>query len=163
MAGRRGPLCAVGALLAALLALAPAGPAEAQPAAPEGPGGAISVEDSTVSDAAVARRIRSIFAELEAMRGLQVSVDSGVVILSGEVLDPQTAVEAVRIAGRVQGVATVVNGIAVGTSVSERVRPVAERLAERARNLVNVAPLLAIAALVFALFAFAGGRLARMS
>lgn len=124
---------------------------------------AIAVDADATGDAAIGRRIRGIYSEIEALKDVDVSVRSGVVRLTGSVLDPETAVTAARLAGRVDGVATVESAVVVESSVSGRVRPVAERLAARGVALVRLLPLLAVAAGVLALFVFAGLRIARLS
>ncbi len=154
-------------LLPVLLLLALAanafGPAAAQEESAETAGSAIAVESEAQDDAAIARRIRAIYGEIGAMEGVRVSVESGVVTLSGTVLEPATAEEAVRLASRVEGVATVENTITTETSVSARVKPVAERLLDRATGAVRLLPLFAIALLIVAVFTRGGAWATRRS
>ncbi len=124
---------------------------------------AIAIDAGVADDAAIARRIRGIYSEIEALEGVEVSVRSGVVRLTGSVLDPKTALTAARLAERVEGVATVESAVAVESSVSGRVRPVAERLADRGVALVRLLPLLAVAGGVLALFVLGGLRIARLA
>lgn len=146
-----------------LMLLAPPGGVQAQdepePAAPA----PIAVESEARSDEAIARRIRAIFDELPAMEDVRVSVDAGVVTLSGTVLEGATAEQAVGLAARVEGVATVESRVATETSVSGRLGPAAERLLDRGAGFVRLLPVVLIALLVAALFAFAGVRAARLS
>ena len=150
-------------LAAALLIVAAASPAQPQEEPGEPPVASISVENEEATDAAIARRIRAIYREIPAMEDVRVSVDSGVVTLSGTVLERQAAEEAVRLANRVEGVATVENAVETETSVARRLEPAAERLVDRGVGAVRFLPLLAVALLTAALFAFAGFRIARLA
>ena len=156
-------LAGASVLVAILLTPLMAGPAWAQeePPAPAEP--SIAVESETRDDDAIAQRIRAIFREIPTMEGVRLSVDSGVVTLSGTVLERETAEEAVRLANRVEGVATVENALEIETSVSGRLGPAAERLLARGSGAIQLLPLVGIALLVAGLLAFAGFRLARLS
>ena len=153
----------IGVFVATMLTLLAAGPAWAQEDEPEPPEPSIAVESEARDDDAIARRIRAIYREIPALEEVRLSVDSGVVTLRGTVLERETAEEAVRLANRVEGVATVENALEIETSVSGRLGPAAERLLARGSGAIQLVPLLAIALLVAALFAFAGFRIARLS
>ncbi len=84
-------------LLILALALCTSGAVSAQESAEE-PGQAIELESNSESDAAIARRIDSIFKELSALNKVQVDVAAGVVTLKGQVIDSQAAAEAERLA-----------------------------------------------------------------
>ena len=75
------PLALIAACLAALLA----SPAHAQEAAATPPESTIATKTAATESRDIAERIRSIYSEIEALRGVQVRVSAGVVTLSGTV------------------------------------------------------------------------------
>ncbi|HUF55198.1 MAG TPA: mechanosensitive ion channel domain-containing protein, partial [Thermohalobaculum sp.] len=153
----------VGVFVAIVLTVLAAGPAWAQEDQPEPAEPSIAVESEPTGDDAIARRIRAIYREIPAMEGVRLSVDSGVVTLTGTILERETAEEAVRLANRVEGVATVENALEIETSVSGRLGPAAERLLARGSGAIQLLPLVATALLLAGPLAFAGFRIARLS
>tara|TARA_R110002124_G_scaffold183401_3_gene350772 strand:+ start:616 stop:1944 length:1329 start_codon:yes stop_codon:yes gene_type:complete len=129
-------------------------PDETAPVAP------IAAENGIPADNAIAARISGIFAEIDALRAVTVSVRSGVVLLQGAVPDKAAIEQAAALAGRVEGVVAVSNQLLEDTSVSERIVPVMDRLFTRLQRAINYIPLLAVAVLVFALVSIIGWWLA---
>lgn len=122
---------------------------------------AISVAAAEDADTAIEGRLRGIFRELDGLEPTQVSVDSGVVTLSGAVAEPGDIDRARQIALRVDGVVAVQNNLQRDGNVSQNLAPVMGRLNERLRQIVQMLPLLAIALLIMVLFWLAGSALAR--
>lgn len=122
---------------------------------------AISVAAAEDADTAIAGRLRGIYRELNGLGSTQVSVDSGVVTLSGAVAEPADIDRARQIALRVDGVVAVQNNLQRDGNVSQNLAPVMGRLNERLRQIAQMLPLLAIAVLIIVLFWLAGSALAR--
>lgn len=101
------------------------------------------------SDAEIDGRIEEIFDEIDGLKGVFVTVKSGVVTLRGRVREFALASQAEAIAQRVEGVVSVSNDIEEVTSVSERLVPVVERLSRRGLQAVNYVPLLLVAMAIF--------------
>jgi len=113
------------AWLAALFLLAGAGPAaailpttqETLPEAQNASQPAIAADRDAGQDARIRERIAGIFAEVPSLVNVTISVQQGVVTLGGTVSDAPARARAEAIALRVQGVATVENGIERDVSV----------------------------------------------
>ena len=121
----------------------------------------IAIEKNVVSDAAIRQRIDAIFDELDGLKTVEVSVNSGVVTLSGVVGEVRLANRAGNIASRVEGVVAVTDNIREETSVGERLVPVYERLQSRGLQAASYIPLLFIAAALWLAISFIGFSLAR--
>ncbi|WP_199223303.1 mechanosensitive ion channel family protein [Oricola cellulosilytica] len=138
------------ALLVFLAFLGVASPVAAQQ------GEAISTGRETVSDAEIDARIEGILDEIDGLQAVSATVRAGVVTLHGSVAEASLRDQATELANRVNGVVAVSNEISEATSVSERLTPVYDRLAQRALRTVGYLPLFAVAAVSGALV-FAGG------
>lgn len=134
-------------LAAATVSAAP--PPEAPPPPPTEP---IDLEASPERDAAIERRLQSIYAELASLAEVDVEVESGVVRLAGQALEREAAEEAEAIARRVDGVVTVENDIDQVRSLDRRLRPLFERLRERGMDALLFLPLLLVGVLIIAGF-----------
>ena len=144
---------AIGAIAVALVAsLVAARPAVAAPPnggePPAAVGEPIDLTPEPGRDAAIERRLRSIYAEIEALDEIEVRVEAGVVHLDGQVFELETSSEAEAIARRVEGVVTVANGIEQIHSVERRVVPLLDRLRTRGLELASFAPLLLVGILI---------------
>ena len=126
------------------------------------PSGAIAVEASAATDAAIAVRIRDILSELEGFDDITVSVSSGIVTFRGTTLDSASAARLNALAGRVEGVVAIENEVTETTDVAERLNPAMERFVERMQQLVAFLPLAAVALLAFVIVVAIGFLLARM-
>ncbi len=146
------------ALVGAMLAFT--APAYAQ-AESEPSGGEISLESDAPSDAAIARRIATIFGEIDTLSGVEISVEAGVVTLTGQTMTAEAASRAQALASRVEGVVTVENRIGRDVSVATRVAPAVGELETTVQDLVRVLPLLALAVLVFMALSLLGWLLSR--
>ncbi len=131
------------------LTLLPAAPALAQ--STDQPTGTIDVTDTAEQDAAIAVRIRNILAELDGYEDVTVTVSSGIVTLRGTTLEAAQAARLNDLAARVEGVVAIENEVTETTDVAQRLNPAVERFRARMMQLVNYAPLLAVALVAFLL------------
>ncbi|MGQ7845777.1 mechanosensitive ion channel family protein [Granulosicoccus sp. 3-233] len=120
--------------------------------------GSIEVENDVRSDDAIRQRLQGIYAELEALEGVTVSVSNGVVTLGGVVVSAQSGERASRLAAQVVGVIEVVDEMTVDTDVTRRVESTVERLQAILYNFIGSLPILLLALSVIALFWWAGRR-----
>jgi small conductance mechanosensitive channel len=150
--------------LAALLLLAAPSPPAAQeqllPAAPAGqapeaepaPSPTIDPEADAADNAAIERRLRAIYDNIEGLGGIAVRVQAGVVDLRGEVASNALRAQAVRLARQVEGVVEVDDGIEVTAELEQRIAPALERIEDAWRGFVRLLPVLLVALAVFAGF-----------
>jgi small-conductance mechanosensitive channel len=150
-------------LLSLALALAAPLPLAAQDAPSDGqPTGAIAVERTAEDDARIEGRIRGILSELDGFEDVAVIVSEGIVTFEGEVLTAEQLARLDSIAGRVEGVVAIQNGVTETTDVAERLDPVRARFVARLEQAVGYLPLLAIAAAAGLLLAGLGWAIARL-
>ncbi|MEQ9445139.1 MAG: BON domain-containing protein, partial [Rhodospirillaceae bacterium] len=123
---------------------------------------AIAVGDQSVSDASIKDRLSAIFAEIDGTENIVVTVESGVVTLSGVVADPALEQQAVRLANRVQGAVTLRNKLELADDVGQRLTPAVERLKTRINNTIALLPLLGVGVIVFLVVVTAGLLIARI-
>ena len=159
----RGPaaVSATRAFLAALLLIG-AAPVAAQnataPAQPVDP--AIDTRSPATSDRDITARIRGIYAEIEALRGIQVRTSAGVVTLSGTVPGAGDPARAEAIASRVAGVVTVENKVTRNLAVNTNLSPALGQFGKDLRGLLRALPLIAVAIGIGFLIALLGYALA---
>ncbi|MEL6644899.1 MAG: mechanosensitive ion channel domain-containing protein [Pseudomonadota bacterium] len=120
------------------------------------PAGAIEVGDATVSDAEIAQRIRQVLDQIGGYDGVEIDVSSGVVTLSGEVLDGLAEEEVVQITGRVAGVVTIENELRQSGDLNERLAPALERVVERGERVLINTPIFLVALTAFLVIAAIG-------
>lgn len=113
----------------------------------------IAVEPATGSDDRIARRLADIYTEIAALNGVTVSVDAGVVELTGMVGSGVERERANAIAERVDGVVAVENTIAVSNEVVPRLSDALQTGVDRLASVASLLPLAAIALLTVAAFA----------
>lgn len=143
----------IGVLLLVLLCL----PAAAQVADPSGEAsGSIKTTSTPQADQRIGERLRGIYAEIESLQDVAVSVSAGVVELVGEVDSQATSARAERLAGQVEGVVDVENGLEVNRALDDRLQSTGNELAELFRTLLAGLPLFGVALAVFVLFWLAG-------
>lgn len=121
----------------------------------------IESNPALVNDKEVAERIRSIFAEVEGLSAVTVSVNEGVVKLSGETANEKKATQAINLASRVSNVVTVEDNISRTLDVQENITPVLNGLYDKTKGWLKATPLLLIAILAFGLVTGFGGWLSR--
>lgn len=101
-------------------------------------------------DDATEELLRRVFGEIEALGAVEVSVGSGVVRLSGTVLDSAAREQAVALARSLDGVLYIDDAMEESTSVGERLRPAIDTAWDEVQGLVAMLPLLGVAVLVLA-------------
>ncbi|MCK5745955.1 MAG: mechanosensitive ion channel [Oricola sp.] len=121
---------------------------------------AIDTAPPAASDAEIDARIEDIFAQIESLEGVEVSVASGVVTLSGETAAADAAARAEAIAARINGVVTVENEIERDVSVSTRVTPAFGQVEDTLREWARSLPLFLLAIAAFAIIAAIGWTIA---
>jgi small-conductance mechanosensitive channel len=139
-------------LLAAALAFAAVSGAFAQDVPDPGePAGQIGVGTAEIADAEIRDRILRLLAVLDGYGGVEASVTSGVVTLSGEVVDRTAAETLTRLVTRIEGVVAIENAVTETSDLNQRLAPAVERLRTRASRILANAPIILVAVLVFAL------------
>ncbi|WP_255509599.1 mechanosensitive ion channel domain-containing protein [Oceaniovalibus sp. ACAM 378] len=154
-------LCLAPLLIALLLAVPmPAGAQDTRVA--EETLSRAALEDAIAADARISERMRAILTELDGYEGVYVSVRSGIVTLTGEVLDGAAMVRLEELATKIEGVIAVQNEISETTDLSKRLDPAIERMKARLRQGIAALPLVAVALSAAALMIVIGIRIARM-
>ncbi len=149
--------CATALPVAAPVAamLPAAAPADTAAPEPEPPAQTIDNTQNAGDDTRITERIRGIFAELPAFRGVRVSVRQGVVTLSGQVPQQEDIARAEAIVGRVAGVVTIENGLERDTSLSSQAGGIAA-LTGKLDDFVAMIPLFGFAIVVWGVIALIG-------
>ncbi|WP_085855069.1 mechanosensitive ion channel family protein [Palleronia marisminoris] len=119
----------------------------------------VAVEDAP-ADAPIAARLRAILSALD-LDDIAVSVEAGVVTLSGSVADPAAIEQVAGIADRLDGVVAVRNELAATDELAQQLDPVLVRFRARFDQVLARLPLLALATAVFAAVVVLGFLLAR--
>lgn len=114
-----------------------------------------------ISDEAIDQRLKMIFAEINALEKINVSVSNGVVKLSGVVPNIQAIDDAVVLTEKMNGVVYVINDLETSTEVSKRLSPAVAKTEELIRSGIQQLPILAIAILIVVIFWIIGSWLSR--
>ncbi|MDX1625520.1 MAG: mechanosensitive ion channel family protein [Wenzhouxiangellaceae bacterium] len=112
-------------------------------------------------DARIGERLRGIYAEIDPLRDIEVSVASGVVELAGQVDTAANAERAVRLAEQVDGVVEVQDGLTVDRNLDRRLESTRRTLVEAGQRIVAALPLIAVALGVLIVFWLLGHWLRR--
>lgn len=135
---------------------------EAEPTAPGDEAARIEIQgEDPPSDAAIAQRLRQIYSSLNLSGEIGVSVESGVVTLSGALLRQAEQQEVVQLARQVEGVVEVANNLENIYDPRSRLEYVYDQLSRRALALLAFLPVLLIAATVLLTFWAAGNLIMR--
>ena len=148
-------------LLACLLSISGA---FAQQQAEEQAGDPTSVIEAApreLSDLTIQRRIEDIYAQIDALANVVVSVKEGVVTLSGQVSNEAQAQRALGLANRLEGIVTVEDEIERTLDVEGNVIPVLDQFAANLKRWIRAWPLVLLSSLVFVFIAFVGHGLAK--
>lgn len=111
----------------------------------------VEVASSPAEDRAIERRLAEIYSSLEALRGIEVEVRSGVVHLSGEVLSAEGREQAVTIARQLRGVVEVEDELTEVRDLDRRLGMASASLRERLTGFVVALPLAGVALGIVAL------------
>ena len=125
------------------------------------PASVIEVAPSELADVMIQKRIEDIYAQIDALADVGVSVKEGVVTLSGEVSKEAQAQRALGLAKRVEGIVTVEDEIERTLDIEGNVIPILDQMAAKLQRWMKAWPLLVLSTLVFVFLAFAGHRLAK--
>jgi len=120
------------------------------------------IEAAIAADARITEQIRIILIELEGYDGVQVSVRSGIVTLTGEVLDTTALQRLDALVTGIDGVIAIQNEVEETTDLAKRLNPAFQRLEERLRQTVARLPLFGVALAAAWLIWFIGVRIARL-
>ena len=153
-----------GIILALVASLAWSGPAMPEVPLKESstePQTTIQVGKQQASDTAIAERITAILTEIPSLRNVEVSVQSGVVRLSGSTTDVQAAQRAEKLVGRVDGVVTIENTIERDVSLDSQLTPALQESRAILDDVIALVPLLTLSILVFVSVTWTGSFLAR--
>ena len=108
----------------------------------------------TVPDSLLARRIRTIFANIEDFNEVTASVVEGVARLGGSVDQPEASRRAEELVASLEGVVYVVNDIEPATDVETRIAPAITKMQEYWDGFVAQLPVIVAALLIVLIFAF---------
>jgi len=125
------------------------------------PASVIEAAPRELSDPTIQKRIEDIYAQVDTLAHVGVSVQEGVVTLSGHVSNEAQAQRALGLANRLEGVVTVEDEIERTLDVEGNVIPVLDQFAASLKRWLKAWPLVMLASLVFVFIAFAGHRLAK--
>ncbi len=133
-------------------------PGQVEPAQPEP-----LIETSAADDSEIEERIAAIFAQIDSLKSVTVTVKDGVVALGGGAATATASDRAEQIALRLQGVVTVENQIDRTLTVEEGVSPLIGSFQGQMHRFYRSLPLYGVALGVFLIFAFVANMLASWS
>ena len=131
-----------------LLLLSPCG-IQAQEETPA-PLPTVEVVNSDADDDAIAQRLREIFKNLDGLESIQISVEAGVITLSGEVASSQLREKAVTTAKRIEGTVEINDELTESRDVQQRLLPTLAKIQGYIINFISYLPLLVVAFAVVA-------------
>lgn len=123
----------------------------------------IEVTDDEPADSRIQTRIKTIFTKIEGLQWVEVSVNAGVVQLSGDVSNEALARDAMDIAIRTAGVVTVADKINRTLDVENNVRPLIKGFTESIHAFTRALPLITLALVILIAFIFLATVIARWS
>ena len=107
----------------------------------------IEVEDITADDA-IAQRIREIYDAVGGFESVEISVQSGVVKLSGSIANDGLRDDAVSLASRTDGVVLTLDRLAEPEELTSKFAPAFDRIRQMGRTFVVKLPLIGAAVLI---------------
>ena len=123
----------------------------------------IQVSDEMPLDSRIEDRMQNIFSKINGLEQVAVTVDAGVVMLSGDVVNEGLARDAMDIAIRTAGVVTVSDEINRTLDVGGNVRPLLEGFAKSFNAFYRALPLIVLAMVILIVFIVVSGWVARWS
>lgn len=121
----------------------------------------IETSANQVDDDDIKKRITGIFSEIEGLKAVNVTVNEGVVSLTGEAPNEKKALQAINLANRVSDVVAVEDRISRTLDVQDNVTPVITQLKQQIRGLIKALPLLLVAIVVFIVVVWFGAWISR--
>lgn len=114
--------------------------------------GDIQVGADKISDAEIQKRITELFANIDALNGVQSQVTAGVVRLTGSLASQTEHEKALRLVHRVDGVVAVNDQIEIDPNITRRMQRVTHNLIIHLFEVIAYLPLLVVALGFFLLF-----------
>ena len=142
------PALRFGLLVVALLFCGPSTGRAQEQADTSAAGGGMGTVAAVPADSILQARLRGVFGEVEAFRGIEVAVRHGVAHLQGTVVQPQEAAEAEALARRFDGVLYVHSTLTAESALADRVVPAVDRLRNYATGALNFLPVGVLALVV---------------
>lgn len=115
------------------------------------------------SDKAIEKRIQEIFDAVGGFEEIGISVQSGVVTLTGEVTKSSTRADAVSLAERMDGVVLTLDRMTEKTEIKSQFAPALEKLREMGRAVVVKLPLIGASLIILLLTGFLTRQIGRHS
>ena len=116
----------------------------------------IETTPTPLKDNDIRQRISGIFSEIDGLQAVSVSVNQGVVTLTGETPNEKKAQQAINLTNRLTDVVTVEDRINRTLDVQDNVSTVYQSLKAQTKNLVKALPLLLVGIVLFALVTWFG-------
>ena len=116
----------------------------------------IETTPTPLKDNDIRQRISGIFSEIDGLQAVNVSVNQGVVTLTGETPNEKKAQQAINLTNRLTDVVTVEDRINRTLDVQDNVSTVYQSLKAQTKNLVKALPLLLVGIVLFALVTWFG-------
>ncbi|WP_289048665.1 mechanosensitive ion channel domain-containing protein [uncultured Psychrobacter sp.] len=116
----------------------------------------IETTPTPLKDNDIQQRISDIFSEIDGLQAVNVSVNQGVVTLTGETPNEKKAQQAINLTNRLTDVVTVEDRINRTLDVQDNVSTVYQSLKAQTKNLVKALPLLLVGIVLFALVTWFG-------
>lgn len=121
----------------------------------------IETTPTPLKDNDIRQRISGIFSEIEGLHAINVSVNQGVVTLTGETPNEKKAQQAINLTNRLTDVVTVEDRINRTLDVQDNVNSVYQGLKNQGKTIVKAAPLLLVGIVVFAIVTWFGSWLSK--
>lgn len=112
-------------------------------------------------DNEIRERISGIFSEIDGLQAINVSVNKGVVSLTGETPNEKKAQQAINLTNRITDVVTVEDKIERTLDVQDNVSTVYQGLKNQLRTLIKALPLLIVGIVIFGFVAWFGSWLSK--
>ena len=116
----------------------------------------IETTPTPLKDNDIRQRISGIFSEIDGLQAVNVSVNQGVVTLTGETPNEKKAQQAINLTNRLTDVVTVEDRLNRTLDVQDNVSTVYQSLKAQTKNLVKALPLLLVGIVLFALVTWFG-------
>lgn len=116
----------------------------------------IETTPTPLKDNDIQQRISGIFSEIDGLQAVSVSVNQGVVTLTGETPNEKKAQQAINLTNRLTDVVTVEDRINRTLDVQDNVSTIYQSLKAQTKNLVKALPLLLVGIVLFALVTWFG-------
>ncbi|RVU84015.1 mechanosensitive ion channel [Leucothrix sargassi] len=117
----------------------------------------ITTESNPQKDKEIRERLQEIYAELDNLSALSVSVNKSVITLRGEVTSAAEEEKAVSLANQIEGVVEVENELEITRSVEKRLQTTWNKVLTLLKDISNALPLILVSLFIFILCWLLGG------